>query len=182
MKPSGYNIGYNMGLAAGASIEHLHLHIIPRYPREIGIAELIAGSRVLVQHPRETQEIRLLSARLFVGGATVRHATMPTHKVDADESHTSAAGALRLRPRAPRRPGKSCYLVGGAVRDYLLGREVSDFDVATDARPEEIVRAFKRVIPTGIKHGTVTVLFKGLEIEVTTFRTESVIRRRAPPR
>ena len=57
MKPSGYNIGYNMGLAAGASIEHLHLHIIPRYPREIGIAELIAGSRVLVQHPRETQEI-----------------------------------------------------------------------------------------------------------------------------
>lgn len=57
MKPSGYNIGYNMGLAAGASIEHLHLHIIPRYPREIGIAELIAGSRVLVQHPRETLEI-----------------------------------------------------------------------------------------------------------------------------
>ena len=57
MTPSGYNIGYNMGLAAGASIEHLHLHIIPRYPREIGIAELIAGSRVLVQHPRETQAI-----------------------------------------------------------------------------------------------------------------------------
>lgn len=69
--------------------------------------------------------------------------------------------------------GKLCYLVGGAVRDYLLGREVSDFDVATDARPEDVIRAFKRVIPTGIKHGTVTVLFKGLEIEVTTFRTES---------
>jgi tRNA nucleotidyltransferase (CCA-adding enzyme) len=69
--------------------------------------------------------------------------------------------------------GKQCYLVGGAVRDYLLGREVSDFDAATDARPEEVVRAFRRVIPTGIKHGTVTVLWKGLEIEVTTFRTES---------
>jgi tRNA nucleotidyltransferase (CCA-adding enzyme) len=69
--------------------------------------------------------------------------------------------------------GKACYLVGGAVRDYLLGRRVSDFDVATDARPEEVVRAYRRVIPTGIKHGTVTVLFKGLEIEVTTFRTES---------
>jgi tRNA nucleotidyltransferase (CCA-adding enzyme) len=69
--------------------------------------------------------------------------------------------------------GKACFLVGGAVRDYLLGRAVSDFDVATDARPEEVIRAFKRVIPTGIKHGTVTVLFKGLEIEVTTFRTES---------
>jgi ATP adenylyltransferase len=57
MKPSAYNIGYNMGLAAGASIDHLHLHIIPRYPREIGIAELIAGSRVLVQNPLETQQL-----------------------------------------------------------------------------------------------------------------------------
>lgn len=57
MRPSAYNIGYNMGLSAGASIEHLHLHIIPRYPREIGIAELIAGSRVLVQDPRETLEL-----------------------------------------------------------------------------------------------------------------------------
>jgi ATP adenylyltransferase len=57
MKPSAYNIGYNMGLAAGASIEHLHLHIIPRYLREIGIAELIAGSRVLVQDPIETQKL-----------------------------------------------------------------------------------------------------------------------------
>jgi putative nucleotidyltransferase with HDIG domain len=75
--------------------------------------------------------------------------------------------------RVLRAAGKTCFLVGGAVRDYLLGREVSDFDAATDARPEEIVRAYRRVIPTGIKHGTVTVLFKGLEIEVTTFRTES---------
>jgi ATP adenylyltransferase len=57
MRPSGYNIGYNMGTDAGASIEHLHLHVIPRYPREIGIAELIAGSRVLVQDPRETREL-----------------------------------------------------------------------------------------------------------------------------
>jgi ATP adenylyltransferase len=52
--PSAYNIGYNMGLSAGASIEHLHLHIIPRYPREIGIVELIGGSRVLVQDPKDT--------------------------------------------------------------------------------------------------------------------------------
>jgi tRNA nucleotidyltransferase (CCA-adding enzyme) len=69
--------------------------------------------------------------------------------------------------------GKACYLVGGAVRDYLLGRQVNDFDAASDALPEEVARLYKRVIPTGIKHGTVTVLFKGLEIEVTTFRTES---------
>ena len=52
--PHGYNIGYNMGASAGASIGHLHLHIIPRYPRETGIADLIAGRRVLVEDPRET--------------------------------------------------------------------------------------------------------------------------------
>jgi tRNA nucleotidyltransferase/poly(A) polymerase len=69
--------------------------------------------------------------------------------------------------------GKRCYLVGGAVRDYFLGRPVSDFDVATDARPEEVMGLYRRVIPTGIKHGTVTVLWKGLKIEATTFRTEA---------
>ncbi len=47
--PEAYNIGYNMGRTAGASIEHLHQHVIPRYPREIGVAELIAGNRVLVE-------------------------------------------------------------------------------------------------------------------------------------
>jgi len=52
--PSGYNIGYNMGKPAGASIRHLHLHIIPRYPGEIGFTDLIAGKRMLVEHPLET--------------------------------------------------------------------------------------------------------------------------------
>jgi len=56
-KPSGYNIGYNQGLAAGGSIEHLHLHIIPRYSNEIGIAELLGGKKVLVQNPLETLEL-----------------------------------------------------------------------------------------------------------------------------
>lgn len=55
-QPAGYNIGYNMGASAGASIDHLHLHIIPRYPREIGIADLVAGKRVLIEDPRVTQE------------------------------------------------------------------------------------------------------------------------------
>lgn len=55
MAPRGYNIGYNMGLVAGGSIEHLHLHIIPRFPNEIGIAELLGGKRVLVQDLLETQ-------------------------------------------------------------------------------------------------------------------------------
>jgi ATP adenylyltransferase len=62
--PQGYNIGYNMGGAAGASIGHLHLHIIPRYPRETGIADLIAGKRVLVEDPRETtRRFRELAAQ-----------------------------------------------------------------------------------------------------------------------
>jgi ATP adenylyltransferase len=52
--PAGYNIGYNMKPAAGASIAHLHCHIIPRYLNEIGIADLLAGKRVLVEDPRET--------------------------------------------------------------------------------------------------------------------------------
>jgi ATP adenylyltransferase len=57
LRPTAYNIGYNMGLSAGASIDHLHMHVIPRYPREIGIAELIGGTRVLVRDPRETLRI-----------------------------------------------------------------------------------------------------------------------------
>ena len=52
--PCGFNIGYNMGKAAGASISHLHLHIIPRYPNETGIADLLAGKRVLVESPLDT--------------------------------------------------------------------------------------------------------------------------------
>lgn len=54
--PSAYNVGYNMGLEAGGSIDHLHQHIIPRYPREIGIAELIGGKKILVESPYETAE------------------------------------------------------------------------------------------------------------------------------
>ncbi|HAL93558.1 MAG TPA: HIT domain-containing protein [Rectinema sp.] len=65
--PSAYNIGYNMGLSAGASIEHLHMHIIPRYPREIGIVELIAGSRVLVQDPKDTlQQLKEIFSNLAI--------------------------------------------------------------------------------------------------------------------
>jgi ATP adenylyltransferase len=60
-QPSGYNVGYNMGAPAGASIDHLHLHIIPRYPREIGIADLVAGKRVLIEDPRVTQS-RIMEA------------------------------------------------------------------------------------------------------------------------
>jgi len=72
---------------------------------------------------------------------------------------------------------KEIYLVGGAVRDMLMGKKIHDWDLATDAAPEEVSAIMRKnggkVIPTGIKHGTVTVLFKNHSAEVTTFRTES---------
>ena len=64
------------------------------------------------------------------------------------------------------------YLVGGAVRDYLLGNKNNDFDFATDATPQEVISMFKSVIPVGIQHGTVIVLFENTQFEVTTFRVE----------
>ena len=69
--------------------------------------------------------------------------------------------------------GFEAYLVGGAVRDEIMGKGAHDWDVATNARPEDVMKIFRRVIPTGIKHGTVTVHFMKKAIEVTTFRTES---------
>ncbi len=69
--------------------------------------------------------------------------------------------------------GYKAYLVGGAVRDIFLHKEPHDFDVATNATPQDVMKLFRTVIPTGFEHGTVTVHFEGLEIEVTTFRTES---------
>ncbi len=71
-----------------------------------------------------------------------------------------------------REAGFSLYIVGGAVRDYLLGIKNHDYDFCTDAEPEEVMKIFRHVIPTGIKHGTVTVLFENESYEVTTFRTE----------
>ncbi|MDR2759767.1 MAG: CCA tRNA nucleotidyltransferase [Spirochaetaceae bacterium] len=68
---------------------------------------------------------------------------------------------------------KKVYLVGGAVRDLFRHHKAQDWDLATDALPEEVMTMFRRVIPTGINHGTVTVHYKGHSLEITTFRTES---------
>lgn len=65
------------------------------------------------------------------------------------------------------------YVVGGAVRDFLLGRPVHDIDIATSAHPADVVALFKRTIPVGIEHGTVVVVSRGTNYEVTTFRSES---------
>lgn len=64
------------------------------------------------------------------------------------------------------------FLVGGAVRDYCFGKKPNDFDIATDASSTQVISLFKRVLSTGIQHGTVTILYKGKSFECTTFRTE----------
>lgn len=64
------------------------------------------------------------------------------------------------------------YVVGGAVRDFYAGKSVKDYDFATNASPEQVIALFNHTIPTGIEHGTVTVMFKGEGFEVTTFRSE----------
>ena len=68
--------------------------------------------------------------------------------------------------------GFDAYFVGGCVRDSLLGRCCNDIDITTSALPENIISMFEHTIPTGIKHGTVTVIIDGHNIEITTFRQE----------
>jgi poly(A) polymerase/tRNA nucleotidyltransferase (CCA-adding enzyme) len=68
--------------------------------------------------------------------------------------------------------GFQCYLIGGSVRDLILGRKVYDYDFATDAHPEQVSALFKKVIPTGVKHGTVTVIKNGHLFEITTYRAD----------
>lgn len=71
-----------------------------------------------------------------------------------------------------RNAGERAWVVGGCVRDTLRGEQVNDWDVATTALPQKVQSTFRRVIPTGIDHGTVTVLWKGRGYEVTTLRGE----------
>ncbi len=72
--------------------------------------------------------------------------------------------------------GFDAYIVGGSVRDMIIGRKTSDFDIATNALPRQVAEVFEdhKVIETGLKHGTVTVLHKCRAFEITTFRTEGV--------
>lgn len=71
--------------------------------------------------------------------------------------------------------GHPAYLVGGCVRDMLLGRPCHDYDIATAARPEQVHAVLNRypVLDTGLAHGTVTVLLPETAVEITTFRRES---------
>lgn len=72
------------------------------------------------------------------------------------------------------RHGYEAYVVGGCVRDMVLGREPEDWDITTSATPYEVKKIFRRTVDTGIVHGTVTVLMDKDHYEVTTYRLDGV--------
>lgn len=88
-------------------------------------------------------------------------------KIDIPENISVALEALNKR-------GFDAYVVGGCVRDSCLGRTPQDWDITTDAKPEEIKLCFPdlRVIETGIRHGTVSVLINKSQVEITTYRID----------
>lgn len=69
--------------------------------------------------------------------------------------------------------GYEAVFVGGAVRDTVIGRPVMDVDIATSARPEQVMALFPKCVPTGLQHGTITIVHEGETYEVTTYRQES---------
>ena len=72
------------------------------------------------------------------------------------------------------RAGHQAYIVGGSVRDVLLGKEPHDYDITTSALPEEMLELFShdKMLTNGMKHGTVTLIKYGTAIEMTTFRID----------
>ncbi|QBP18013.1 CCA tRNA nucleotidyltransferase [Acetilactobacillus jinshanensis] len=81
----------------------------------------------------------------------------------------------KARPVLQRieKAGYQAYFVGGSVRDTIIGVPIHDVDITSSAYPQEIKQLFPRTVDTGIKHGTVMVLYHGHGYEITTFRTES---------
>jgi hypothetical protein len=75
--------------------------------------------------------------------------------------------------RRLHKAGRQALLAGGCVRDMLLNRAAKDYDVATDAHPDEVVKLFRRTLRIGAKFGVVMVMEQDQKVEVATFRTES---------
>jgi len=71
-----------------------------------------------------------------------------------------------------RRSGHQALLVGGCVRDLLLGREPADYDVTTDATPEQVVSLFPESIAVGAQFGVILIPRDGFKVEVATFRSD----------
>lgn len=98
---------------------------------------------------------------------------LPMQNTKISQQHVNP-GALEVC-RVLSQAGYQAYIVGGCVRDLLLGMTPKDWDITTDATPKEVMELFPKTIPTGLQHGTVTVVLgEGVEnhFEVTTFRIE----------
>lgn len=95
-----------------------------------------------------------------------------------NEKSPLAAVKIEMPPAAAKilqtlhEAGYEAYIVGGCVRDSLLGRSPEDWDITTSARPQQVKKLFRRTIDTGIQHGTVTVMEHGVGYEVTTYRID----------
>ncbi len=86
-------------------------------------------------------------------------------KIEIPQSVSEILGALKEH-------GYEAYIVGGCVRDVLLGREPKDWDITTSAMPQEVKEIFHNTVDTGIQHGTVMVVKHGVGYEVTTYRVD----------
>ena len=97
-----------------------------------------------------------------------------THK-SHPEAGSPRAGAQRIVQHL-HGAGFAAFWVGGCVRDFLLGREPEDFDIATDAPPAEVEKLFAKTIPVGRKFGVIVVVEQGRQFQVATFRAEAEYR------
>ncbi len=95
--------------------------------------------------------------------------TAPISKIDTRKIPADALSIINTLEAA----GHEAWLVGGCVRDLMLGRTPEDWDITTSALPEDVQGCFPHTIPTGIAHGTVTVLIGKTPYEITTYRSES---------
>jgi len=107
---------------------------------------------------------------------------------DDDGDDTAEGGRMTNREVAIRvirtlqGKGFEALLAGGCVRDMLLRRLAKDYDVATDARPRDVARLFRRTLKVGAKFGVVIVLMGARQVEVATFRSDKRICGRQAPR
>jgi poly(A) polymerase len=92
--------------------------------------------------------------------------------VDTERTSSLRQTATALVQRL-HKAGFAAFWVGGCVRDFLLGREPGDYDIATSALPEQVEKLFKRTIAVGRKFGVVVVIERGLQFQVATFRAEA---------
>ena len=89
-----------------------------------------------------------------------------------DKIFTNIPAPIKEIARILNTESFQCFLVGGAVRDSIMGFTPKEYDIATNAKPEDVQRIFKYTIPTGIKHGTILVILDDMHVEITTFRSD----------